>query len=329
MKILSLVLFTLLLACGNASAQSTQQAPTGGEAFPRRPVTLIVSAGGLVDTLARIIQPALSERWKQPVVVEARPGASGTIGSEFVARATPDGHTLLLNSAAAFAIIPAIYKNLRFDSANDFTGVVKLGNVGFVLLASPSFNVKNMAELQTLVRANPGKFNYASPGAGTSHHFGMELLKQRMDLNLQHVPYKTVPAAVTDLIAGQVQLMLLSTTSAMPYVESGRVKMLAVTGADRVPSSPAVATFREQGVAYMDAVESWFGVVAPVKTPRAIVDKLNQDIRSVLELPQVREQLTKQGMVLEASTAAEFDALFKSDLIRWAKLATDMKLQAD
>lgn len=329
MKLSSTFLLSLLLAFGNVSAQSNQPLAGSAEGFPRRPVTLIVSAGGLVDTLARIIQPALSERWKQPVIVEARAGASGTIGSEFVARAAPDGHTLLLNSAAAFAIVPAIYKNLRFDSASDFTGVVKLGSVGFVLLASPSFNANTMAELQTMVRAAPGKFNYASPGAGTSHHFGMELLKQRMDLKLQHIPYKTVPAALTDIIAGQVQLMLLSTTSAMPYLESGRVKLLAATGADRIPGSPGIATFREQGLAYMDAVESWFGVVAPARTPRAIVDKLNQDIRSVMAQPQVREQLTKMGMVLETSSAADFDALVKSDLIRWSKLAAEMNLQAE
>ena len=329
MKHLNYLLSSLLCICGAAFAQGSQPTVGSLEVFPRRPVTLIVSAGGLVDTLARIIQPTLSERWKQPVIVEARPGASGTIGSEFVARAAPDGHTLLLNSAAAFAIVPAIYKNLRFDPANDFTGIAKLGSVGFVLLANPTLNARNMAEFQALVRAAPGKFNYASPGAGTSHHFGMELLKQRAALNLQHVPYKAIPAAVTDLIAGQVQVMLLSITAAMPYVESGRVKMLAVTGPDRIPTAPGVATFREQGLAYMDVVDSWFGVVAPAKTPRAIVEKLNYDIREVMELPQVREQLVKLGMVPETSSAADFDALVKSDLVRWAKLATDMKLEAE
>lgn len=329
MKHLSLILFSLLMACGSANSQSSQPVPGGAENFPRRPVTLIVSAGGLVDTLARIIQPALSERWKQPVIVEARPGASGTIGSEFVARSAPDGHTLLLNSAAAFAIVPAIYKNLRFDPANDFVGVSKLGSVGFVMLASTTVNANNMTEFQALVSAAPGKFNYASPGAGTSHHFGMELLKQRMDLKLQHIPYKSIPAALTDLIAGQTQVMLLSITSAIPYVESGKVKVLAVTGPNRITNAPAVATFREQGLAYMDAVDSWFGVVAPSNTPRAIVEKLNRDIRDVMELPKVHEQLVKLGMVPETSSAAEFDALVKSDLVRWSKLATDMKLQAE
>ena len=330
MKFLNLLISAALLPSTMALAQIAPSTTTTGEVFPKHTVTLVVSAGGLVDTLARTIGPLLSERWKQPVIVEARPGASGTIGSEFVARAAPDGHTLMLNSAAAFAITPAVYKNLRFDPANDFTGVTLLGDVGFVLLVNPNqLNVKNMAEFQAAVRAAPGKYNYASPGAGTSHQFGMELLKQRMGLNMQHVPYKTVPAMITDLIGGQVQALLLSTTSGMPYVAAGRVKLLAVTGDTRVPSAPDVATFREQGLDYMDAIESWFGVIAPAKTPRPVIAKLNQDIRAVMELPQVREQMAKQGMVSKTGTPEEFDALVKADLLRWAKLASDMKITAE
>lgn len=330
MKILNVLFSIALLHGATAFAQGSPSTTSTGEVFPKRSVTLVVSAGGLVDTLARVIGPHLSERWKQPVVVESRPGASGTIGSEFVARSAPDGHTLLLNSAAAFAITPSVYKNLRFDPANDFAGVSMLGSVGFVLLANPNLpNVKNMAEFQTAVQAAPGKFNYASPGAGTSHHFGMELLKQRMGLTIQHVPYKTIPAMVTDLIGGQVQVMLLSTTSGMPHVDSGRVRLLAITGGARAPTAPDVATFREQGLGYMDVVESWFGVIAPAKTPPHIIAKLNQDIRAVLALPQVRETMVKQGMVPMTSTPEEFDALIKADLKRWAKLATDMKITAE
>ncbi len=329
MRIWHFVVAMGLLPCSIALAQTSPPTTSTGEPFPSRPVTLVASGGGLVDTVARFLAPFLSERWKQPVIVEAKTGASGQIASEFVARSAPNGHTLLFNSAAAYAIVPAVFKNLRYDPANDFVGVSMLGSVGFVMLVNKDFNVKNMAEFQAFVRASPGKYNYASPGAGSSHHFGMELLKQRLGLVIQPVQYKTVPAMAADLLGGQVQMMLLSTTSGMPYVESGRARLLTLTGATRLPAAPDVATFREQGLGYMDAIESWFGVVAPAKTPRQAVGRINQDLRAVIELPQVREFLQKQGMTPGTSTPEEFDALIRADLIRWAKLAAEMKLTAD
>jgi len=302
-----------------------------GQAFPSRAVTLVVpfSPGTGIDILARVIGPKLSEKWGQPVVVENKPGASGNIGSDFVAKSAPNGYTLMV-TVNAFTVSPALYKNLPFDPANDFAPISKIALATYCFVVNPAvFPARDMAEAVAAMRANPGKYYFASPGNGTPHHVGMELLKLGLGLDVTHVPYKGFAGAMTDLVGGQVHMMFTLVHSSLPHVRSGRIRMLGVTGARRSPQYPEAPTFREQGIDFMDDVDAWYGVLAPGRTPRELVARLNADVNAVMAMPEVRENLIRQGMIPVTSTPEELAALIRSDLVRWAKVVADAKITAD
>ncbi len=302
-----------------------------GQAFPSRAVTLVVpfSPGTGIDILARVIGPKLSEKWGQPVVVENKPGASGNIGSDFVAKSAPNGYTLMV-TVNAFTVSPALYKNLPFDPANDFAPISKIALATYCFVVNPAvFPARDMAEAVAAMRANPGKYYFASPGNGTPHHVGMELLKLGLGLDVTHVPYKGFAGAMTDLVGGQVHMMFTLVHSSLPHVRSGRIRMLGVTGAGRSPQYPEAPTFREQGIDFMDNVDAWYGVLAPGRTPRELVARLNADVNAVMAMPEVRENLIRQGMIPVTSTPEELAALIRSDLVRWAKVVADAKITAD
>ncbi len=302
-----------------------------GQAFPSRAVTLVVpfSPGTGIDILARVIGPKLSEKWGQPVVVENKPGASGNIGSDFVAKSAPNGYTLMV-TVNAFTVSPALYKNLPFDPANDFAPISKIALATYCFVVNPAvFPARDMAEAVAAIRANPGKYYFASPGNGTPHHVGMELLKLGLGLDVTHVPYKGFAGAMTDLVGGQVHMMFTLVHSSLPHVRSGRIRMLGVTGAGRSPQYPEAPTFREQGIDFMDNVDAWYGVLAPGRTPRELVARLNADVNAVMAMPEVRENLIRQGMIPVTSTPEELSALIRSDLVRWAKVVADAKITAD
>ncbi len=302
-----------------------------GQAFPSRAVTLVVpfSPGTGIDILARVIGPKLSEKWGQPVVVENKPGASGNIGSDFVAKSAPNGYTLMV-TVNAFTVSPALYKNLPFDPANDFAPISKIALATYCFVVNPAvFPARDMAEAVAAIRANPGKYYFASPGNGTPHHVGMELLKLGLGLDVTHVPYKGFAGAMTDLVGGQVHMMFTLVHSSLPHVRSGRIRMLGVTGAGRSPQYPEAPTFREQGIDFMDNVDAWYGVLAPGRTPRDLVARLNADVNAVMAMPEVRENLIRQGMIPVTSTPEELSALIRSDLVRWAKVVADAKIIAD
>jgi tripartite-type tricarboxylate transporter receptor subunit TctC len=316
-------LLLLLLALISASAF--------GQTFPSRPVTLVVpfSPGTGIDILARAIGPKLGELWKQPVVVENKPGASGNIGTDFVAKAAPDGHTLMV-TVNTYTITPALFKNLPYDPVTDVAPICKIALATYTFAVNPTvFPAKNMQEAITLMRANPGKYNFASPGSGTPHHVGMELIKLRLGINATHVPYKGFAGAITDLVSGQVHMMFTLVHSALPHVRSGRIRALAVTGEKRSPQYPEAPTFREQGIDFMDDVDAWYAVMAPGKTPPALIARLNADINAVMALPDVREHLMKQGMIPVTSTPDALAALIRSDLARWGKVVADAKISLD
>jgi len=301
------------------------------QSFPSRPVTLVVpfTTGTGIDILARVIGPKLSERWKQPVVVENKPGASGNIGTDFVARAAPDGHTLMV-TVNTFTITPALFKDLPYNPSTDLAPISKIAVATYAFVVNPSvFPAKTMKEAIALIRANPGKFYFASPGNGTPHHVGMELIKQRLGLEMTHVPYKGFGGAMTDLVGGQVHMMFTLVHSSLPYVHSGKIRVLAVTGAKRSPQYPEAPTFREQGIDFMDDVDAWYAVMAPGKTSPELVARLSADVNAVMALPDVRESLIKQGLIPSTSTPAELAALIKSDLVRWAKVVADAKITLD
>ena len=302
-----------------------------GQAFPSRTVTLVVpfSPGTGIDILARVIGPKLSEKWGQPVVVENKPGASGNIGSDFVAKSAPNGYTLMV-TVNAFTVSPALYKNLPFDPAHDFAPISKIALATYCFVVNPAvFPARDMAEAVAAMRANPGKYYFASPGNGTPHHVGMELLKLGLGLDVTHVPYKGFAGAMTDLVGGQVHMMFTLVHSSLPHVRSGRIHMLGVTGARRSPQYPEAPTFREQGIDFMDNVDAWYGVLAPGRTPRDLVARLNADVNAVMAMPEVRENLIRQGMIPVTSTPEELGALIRSDLVRWAKVVADAKITAD
>lgn len=302
-----------------------------GQAFPSRTVVLVVpfSTGTGIDILARVIGPRLSELWKQPVVVENKPGASGNIGTDFVAKAVPDGHTLMV-TVNTYTITPALFKNLPYDPVADLAPVSKIALATYTFAVNPTvFPAKNMQEAIALIRASPGKYNFASPGSGTPHHVGMELIKQRLSLNVTHVPYKGFAGAMTDLVSGQVQMMFTLIHSSIPHVRSGKIRALAVTGATRSPQYPDAPTFREQGIDFMDDVDAWYAVMAPGRAPAALVARLNADVNATMAQPEVRDQLLKQGMIPVTSTPGELAVLIKSDLARWAKVVTDARITVD
>jgi tripartite-type tricarboxylate transporter receptor subunit TctC len=311
-----------LIACGGQA-----QGPGG---FPNRPVTLIVpfSPGTGIDILARTIGPKLAEKWGQPVVIENRAGASGNIGTDLVAKAPPNGYTLMV-TVNTFTITPALFK-LPYDPVNDIAPISKIAVATYCFAVNPTvFPATNMTEAIAMIRAKPGQYNFASPGSGTPHHVGMELIKLRLGLDAVHVPYKGFAGAMTDLVGGQVQMMFTLVHSSLPHVRAGRIRILGVTGAIRSPQFPEAPTFREQGIDFMDDVDAWYAVMAPGKTPPDLIAKLNADVNAVMALPDVRETLIKQGLIPTTSSAAELAALVRSDLERWGKVISDANIRLD
>ncbi len=251
-------ILAVLLTAVAASASAQPAKP-----FPSRAVTLVVpfTPGSGSDTIARIVGPKLAAKWGQPVVVDNKPGASGNLGTQFVAKAAPDGHTLLM-AINTHTMTPSIYKQQPFDAVNDFTPVSKLAEANFALAVHPGVPAQDIKSFVAYAKSNPGRLNYATPGSGTPHHLAMELLKANQGLFIVHVPYKGIAGAVTDLIGGQVQMMFASVPSIRTQAQAGRLKILAVTGEARSPSMPEARTFREQGLSAMDAVDAWYGVLA-------------------------------------------------------------------
>jgi tripartite-type tricarboxylate transporter receptor subunit TctC len=315
--------FVALSAVGSSNAQTTVP-------FPSKAVTLVVpftSSSGS-DIIARIIAPKLAALWGKPVIVDNKPGASGNLGAQQVVVAPPDGQTLLM-AISTFTMTPAVYKNMSFDAANDLAPVAKLAEAGFVFAVNPALPVKDLASLVAYAKQQGNKLNYGTPGNGTPHHLAMELFKQRNGLEMVHVPYKGIQGAMTDLIGGQVQMMFASVHSMRPFADSGKVRELAVTGASRTPMAPGAATFREQGMGYMDSIDSWYGVLAPAKTPPALIARLNKDFIEVMNQQDVKDALGKQGISIHTSTPAELGTLVKADLARWKKVVTDAHIRAD
>jgi tripartite-type tricarboxylate transporter receptor subunit TctC len=299
------------------------------QSYPSRPVSIVVpyTQGVSVDNIARILAARLAERWKQPVVVENKPGASGIIGTEFVARSGADAHVLLFQ-ANTFAMAPALFRKLPFDPLADFAPVGRVAVSSYALAVNAQLPAKDFAGLVSLARAKPGQLHYGTPGNGTPHHLAMELMKQHTGLDIVHVPYKGAAGAITDLLGGQVQMMFAPVPTLLPHARSGKVRFLAVTGG-RAAQAPEVPAFRELGMDYMDAVDSWFALLAPGKTPQALVQRIGEDMRAVMDTADARETLIKLGLQPSLSTPEELGAQIRSDLARWAKVVADGKIAAD
>jgi len=299
--------------------------------YPSRAITLVVpyTPGSGIDILARVIAPKLNRKWGEPVVVDNRPGASGIIGADAVAKAAPDGYTLMV-TVNSFTMAPPLYRNMPYDPVADFTPIAKIAIASYAFAVNPAaLPVRDFQEFVAAARAKPGELNYGSPGNGTAFHLAMELMKQHLGLQIVHVPYKGLSGAMTDLLGGRVQMMFATVHALLPSQKAGKLKFLAVTGHRRSPLAPDAPTFRERGFDFMDDIDGWYAVMGPARLPRDIVAKLNGELRAIMFQADVREQLTNQGLVPVASTPEELAALIKADLPRWAKVVAEAKISAD
>ncbi len=303
-----------LLLCASVPQPST------AATYPDRPVRFIVPwapAGG-TDIIARVIAEKLHQSMGQPFVVENRSGAAGNIGASFVAKASPDGYTIII-ATITLATNPALYKNLDFDATKDFVPITLIAGIPHVLVVNPSLPVKSVKDLIAFAKKGPGKLNYASAGIGSPFHIAAELFKQVAGVNIVHIPYKGGGPAVQAVMGGQVQLAFANLVAVSPLVKSGQLRALAITSANRSKALPDVPTMAEAGLPGYQFT-SWFGVLAPAGTSPAIVDKLNKEIVKALKSPDVSKQLTAQGADLIASTPAEFKAYLISETAKWHKV---------
>lgn len=302
------------------------QAPA--QHYPVKPIRLIVplAAGGGMDTTARGISQPLAERLKQTVVVDNRPGAGGAIGAEMTAAAAPDGYTLLMVSAS-FVVHPLLY-SARYDPLRDFTPVTQASRQPYVLIVHPGVPAGSVRELVAYAKANPGKLNYASAGNGSLIHLATELFKSVTGINIVHVPYKGMGATYTDMLAGRIQTAFPSIISVLPHVKSGRLRALGVTSRTRSPVLPDIPALQEAGVAGFD-VTQWYGVVAPAKTPRPVVDSLQKEIAMVLQLPEVAQRMAGDGSEPASSTPAEFSTHIKAETGKWREVIRHAGIRAD
>jgi tripartite-type tricarboxylate transporter receptor subunit TctC len=293
--------------------------PGFAQTYPDRPIKIYhgFAAGGGADLLLRTLLPQLSENLGQQVVIEYRPGAGGNIAMEAVARAAPDGYTLLMGTPG-LAINPSLYANLPFDPIKDFAPVSLIGTVQNVLIVNPAFAAKDVRELIELARANPGKLNFASSGTGTSLHLAGELFKVSTGVDIVHIPYKGGAQAMTDVISGQAEMMWNVLPSALPQIKAGTVRALAVTGKVRSESLPDIPTMREAGVPDYTAI-TWNGILAPANTPKAIIAKLNDAIVKALRTPEMKGKYAAIGQDLAWSTPEEFAAFIAEERARWSK----------
>ena len=297
--------------------------------FPARPVRVIVpfSPGGAVDGPMRLIAQELGKKWGQQVVVENKPGAGATIGAEIVAKAAPDGYTLLLASQTN-AISATLYPKLPFDAIEDFAAITLIGREPGVLVVHPSLPVKSLPEFIAYVKARPNQVDYASSGNGSGQHLFMAMLASMTGMQLSHVPYKGSGQATTDLVGGQVMASIPGTAGMVGHIKAGKLRPLAVTGSSRSPQLPDVPTVAEQGVAGYQAYV-WMGLLAPKGTPQAIVDKIYRDVKDVLATNEVKSYMATAGIEIVGSTPAEFAAFFRAERAQWARIVKQTGAKAD
>jgi tripartite-type tricarboxylate transporter receptor subunit TctC len=302
----------------------TLASPLSAQNFPNHAIRFVVpqATGGASDVIARLVGQKLAERWGQQIVVDNRSGAGGNIGTEIVARAAPDGYTWLLGFVGTHAINPSLYKNLAWDAEKDFSPVAILAVVPFVVVANPSLPAKNMAELIALAKARPGGIRYGSGGNGSVNHLIGAMIASTGGVTLTHVPYRGIAIAVTNTVAGEVQFTVGSVTTALGQIRGGLLRGLAVTSAHRTELLKDVPTMAESGFPGFD-VTPWFGVLAPARTPPAIVKKINAEINRLLGTREIAEKFAAQGAEPDAVTPEQFANIVHADIVRWAKVVKE------
>jgi len=297
--------------------------------FPSHPVKIVVAfpPGGSTDITARLVAPKLSEMWKQPVLVENRPGAGANIGTEYVAKSAPDGRTLLL-ATTALAVSAAVYEKLPYDPFKDLVPVVFVSSIPNLLVVNPALPASTPKEFVQYAKANPGKLSYASPGPATGQRLAFELVKQSAGLDFLHVPYKGGAPAGQAVMAGEVQAMIVNLVEALPQIKAGRMKAIAVTTAKRSPLLPEVPTLAETVTPGLD-VSVWQGLLATGGTPPETVARINRDVAVVLAMPDVREKLAGLGMDIAPGSSAQFDQYLRAEIAQWKKVAQAANIKAE
>jgi tripartite-type tricarboxylate transporter receptor subunit TctC len=296
-------------------------APATAQDYPNKPIRLIVSfgPGGGADIVGRILGQAISEKLGQPVVIENKPGAAGTLGNELVARAEKDGYTLGIMTAGQI-IAAVMNKSLRYDTATAFEPISMVATASLIIVTRPDFPASNAKELVAQAKANPGKISVASPGFGATQHMSAELFRQTAGIEMLHVPFRTSPEAITAVLGKQVDVLFDTVLAVLGQVQSGQLKAIAVTGAERFPVVPDVPPAVESGVVPGYDVTTWYGFFAPRGTPPEVVGKLNKVLNDAIKDPAVREKLIKAGVAVQGSTPAEFGKFMAGELARWNKV---------
>ena len=314
-------LCALALATVPAAAQQT---------YPSKPIRLVVPypAGGATDFFARLVFTKMSETLGQQVVVENRPGAGTAIGASEVARSAPDGYTLLLGDAGTYAFNPTLYKKLTYDPVRDFAPVSLTGRFALILAVNPSVNAKNVAEFVEAAKSRPGQINYGAPGPGSPIHLAMEFFRQRAGLNMTPIPYKGGADAMNDLLGGRISAMFPDIASGLPQIRAGKLRALAVASEKRVAALPDLPTIGESGYPGFEAW-AWQGFVAPAKTPRPVIDRLNAEFVKVTADPAIRQKLSESGFELQTSTPEQFATYMKAEIEKWAKVIRESNISLD
>ncbi|GAP35901.1 Bug family tripartite tricarboxylate transporter substrate binding protein [Piscinibacter sakaiensis] len=306
------------LATAALAAFALAPRPAAAQAFPSKPIRLIVpfTPGGVTDTSGRVVADSLGKRLGQQVVVDNRPGASGNIGTQAGAAAEPDGYTLVLAFDGTMVINPHVFAKVPFDTLRDFAPVGKIGDAALILVAHPGLAAKTLKDVIALSKTQPGGLPYGTSGTGGTPHIAGELLNQRVGAKLQHIPYKGGGQAMTDVMGGSIPLVYTAVAGAYPHVKAGKMTAIAVSSAQRVKSLPEVPTFAEAGVPDFE-VNSWVGLLAPARTPRPVIDRLNAELNAVLNDPEVRERLAGLGITATPGTPQAFGDEMKRDLERY------------
>ena len=312
-----------------ALAIATSAAPVAAQDYPTKNITIIVpfAPGGFVDAAARLLQPEMEKRLGRTIIIDNRLGAGGAVGTAAAVRAEPDGHTLL-SISSAHVVAPTVHARLGYDPLKDFAGITQTTSAAYLLVVPPSLDVKTLKDLIALAKAKPGQINFSSGSTGSGTHFAAEMLKIAAGIDVVHIPYKGIPEALTDTVSGRVQFFMSPLASAINLVRDGKLRALGVSSAKRVRAYADVPTIAEAGLAGFEW-DSWGGLLAPAKTPRAVVNKLNREVSRVLNLPEVQQRLTSLGAEPMPGTPEQFDKLLAAQLAITANLARKAGIKAE
>lgn len=310
-----------------AGAVCLYAATPAAQNFPTKPVRYVVpfGAGGSPDIVGRLLSDRFTKLWGQQVFVDNRVGAAGVLGTAFVAKSPPDGHTLLQCNIASSGIAMSLYAKVPYDQVRDLAAVIRIGNMPNIIVAHPSLPIRSLKEMIAYAKANPGKLSYSSGLVGTSPQLSVELIKLLAKVDIVNIPYKVGAQGITDAIGGQVPLNISNLPAIVSPVQSGRLRPLAVTSANRASQMPEVATVQEAGFPGYD-VQSWYGVCVPAGTPAPLLDKLNTDIGTVLRTPEIQQRLNELGINVAAGSREEFDQHIRAEIARWAQVIRDAKI---